>query len=439
MAEKIQTNRRRKSNVKNLEEERHKRRAARREPLPPIRRREHDGTVSPAPSAHRHRPHPPARPVPPPVEREWEGPGKPASIDLILLLVIISLVLFGIVMVFSSSYYYALTSTSFDGNMYHFVQLQALWSAIGFVGMAFMIHFPYRVVRKFSFAVYLFALVTLVLVLLVGEDIQGSRRWLGIGPIGFQPSEVAKIAVIIYLSDFVCRHQQEMRKLRGFLKCAMVLLVPTVLVAVENLSTAIVIFAIGVAILFVASPKIWYFVVAGVGASGLGAMALLLPQFAYRMERVRIWLDPFSDPTDDGFQIIQSLYAVASGGLFGLGLGQSRQKMFVPEPYNDIIFAIICEELGLVGAAVVIALFAVLIWRGAKIAMESRDLYGTLVAVGIVMLIGVQVVINIAVATNSMPNTGMQLPFISYGGSGMVFTLGSMGILLNISRYRRRI
>ena len=358
---------------------------------------------------------------------------------MILLLVIISLVLFGIVMVFSSSYYYALTSTSFDGNMYHFVQLQALWSAIGFVGMAFMIHFPYRVVRKFSFAVYLFALVTLVLVLLVGKDIQGSRRWLGIGPIGFQPSEVAKIAVIIYLSDFVCRHQQEMRKLRGFLKCAMVLLVPTVLVAVENLSTAIVIFAIGVAILFVASPKIWYFVVAGVGASGLGAMALLLPQFAYRMERVRIWLDPFSDPTDDGFQIIQSLYAVASGGLFGLGLGQSRQKMFVPEPYNDIIFAIICEELGLVGAAVVIALFAVLIWRGAKIAMESRDLYGTLVAVGIVMLIGVQVVINIAVATNSMPNTGMQLPFISYGGSGMVFTLGSMGILLNISRYRRRI
>lgn len=358
------------------------------------------------------------------------------SIDTILLLVIISLVLFGIVMVFSSSYYYALTHSSFEGDMYHFVKLQALWSLIGFVGLAIMVHFPYRVVRRFGGVAYWFSVVCLVLVQIIGDEIQGSKRWLGVGPIGFQPSEVAKIAVILFLADYVARHQDELGSLKGFLKAVGVLALPTALVAISNLSTAIVIFAIGVTILFVASPKIWYFVVAGIGAVGALALLLLLPMFAYRMSRIRAWLDPFGDILDKGFQIVQSLYAVASGGMFGLGLGQSRQKFFVPEPYNDIIFAIICEELGMVGAAIVILLFMVLVWRGTKIAVEARDLYGTLVAAGIVMLIGIQVIINIAVATNSMPNTGMQLPFISYGGSGMVFTLGSMGILLNISRYK---
>lgn len=400
-------NNKRKNNIRSLEEERRKR-----------RRVPEDAPSEQLPQAHGH------------------TPRQPGSIDTILLLVIISLVLFGIVMVFSSSYYYALTHSSFGGDMYHFVKLQIAWSAIGFVGLAIMIHFPYRVVRRFGGIAYWFSVVCLVLVQIIGEEIQGSKRWLGVGPIGFQPSEVAKIAVILFLADYVARHQEELGSLKGFLKAVGVLALPTALVAVSNLSTAIVIFAIGVTILFVASPKIWYFVVAGFGAVAALALLLLLPMFAYRISRIRAWLDPFGDILDKGFQIVQSLYAVASGGMFGLGLGQSRQKFFVPEPYNDIIFAIICEELGMVGAAIVILLFMVLVWRGTKIAMEARDLYGTLVAAGIVMLIGVQVIINIAVATNSMPNTGMQLPFISYGGSGMVFTLGSMGILLNISRYK---
>ncbi len=169
----------------------------------------------------------------------------------------------------------------------------------------------------------------------------------------------------------------------------------------------------------------------------LGVAAVTMPKFAYRFDRIKYWLDPFSDPTDKGFQIIQSLYAVASGGFFGLGIGQSRQKTYVPEPYNDIIFAIICEELGMFGAAVVILLFAILVCRGIKIAMNAEDTFGSLCATGITALIGIQAIINIAVATNTMPNTGMALPFISYGGSGMVFTLSSMGILLNISRYQR--
>ena len=166
--------------------------------------------------------------------------------------------------------------------------------------------------------------------------------------------------------------------------------------------------------------------------------ALLLPQFKYRMGRITAWLDPWADPTGGGYQIIQSLYAVASGGLFGLGLGQSRQKTFVPEAYNDIIYAIICEELGLVGAFIVLALFGVLIWRGVKIALECRDMYGCLAAAGITAMIAVQALINMAVVTNTIPNTGVPLPFISYGGTSLLITMISMGILLNISRNCRR-
>lgn len=167
----------------------------------------------------------------------------------------------------------------------------------------------------------------------------------------------------------------------------------------------------------------------------LGAIAVLLPQFRYRLTRITTWLDPWSDPTDTGFQTIQSLYAVASGGLFGVGLGQSRQKTFMPEAQNDFIFAIICEELGLLGAALVIGLFAVLVWRGIRIALNARDHYAMLVAAGITAVIAFQSLINIGVVTNAIPNTGQPLPFISYGGTSLVFTMGMMGMLLNISRY----
>ena len=362
---------------------------------------------------------------------------KNQTFDITLLFVIILLLLFGLVMVFSSSYYYTLTRAKFNNDMYYFVKRQAVWTVLGVIAMTFFANFPYKFLRRFTLPLYAFTNVCLILVLIIGQDVNGSKRWLGVGPIGFQPSEVAKIAVIMFLSHYIVTHKGILNTTKGFIRCCVVLLVPVVLVAVENLSTAIVIAGIGMAILFVASPKIWYFVMAGVAAVLGGTVAIMLPQFSYRFDRVKYWLNPFLDPDDKGYQIIQSLYAVASGGLFGLGLGQSRQKTYVPEPYNDIIFAIICEELGMVGAAIVIILFVVLIWRGIKIAMNSDDLYGCLVAVGIVALIGIQVIINIAVATNSMPNTGMALPFISYGGSGLLFTLAAMGILLNISKYGR--
>ncbi|MDD3569867.1 MAG: putative peptidoglycan glycosyltransferase FtsW [Lachnospiraceae bacterium] len=359
------------------------------------------------------------------------------SFDFTLLFVIMLLILFGIVMVFSSSYYYALTNVKFDNNMYYFVERQAIWSIIGLGAMAFFINFPYKYIRNFTFMAYVITIICLIIVLFVGDKINGSRRWLGFGTIGFQPSEVAKIVVILHLSNFISSNKGILGTLKGFIRCALILAVPVVLVGVSNLSTAIVIAGIGVCIMFIASPKVWYFFAAAIPAGALGVVAVSLPQFAYRFDRIKYWRDPFLDPTDKGFQIIQSLFAVASGGFFGLGLGQSRQKTYVPEPYNDIIFAIICEELGMFGAIVVIGLFMTLIWRGIKIAMNSQDMFGCLTATGIVGLIGIQVIINISVATNTMPNTGMALPFISYGGSALVFTLSAMGILLNISKFQK--
>ena len=201
----------------------------------------------------------------------------------------------------------------------------------------------------------------------------------------------------------------------------------------SNFSSALLVGLMGATILFVASPRVWYFGAAIAAAVPLGAIAILL--FPYRIGRIKTWLDPWADPTGTGFQTIQSLYAVASGGLFGLGLGQSRQKTFIPEAYNDIIFAIICEELGLIGAALVIMLFAVLIWRGIKIAMNAKDSFGMLVATGVTAVIAFQSIINIGVVTNTIPNTGQPLPFVSYGGTSLLFLMGMVGILLNISRY----
>jgi len=362
---------------------------------------------------------------------------KMGSFDFTLLFVIVLLLLFGIVMVFSASYYLTLTSAKFGNDPYYFVKRQLIWALAGVAGMTVLMNFPYKYLKRFTFPAYIATIICLVLVLIVGEEINGSKRWLGVGPIGFQPSEVAKIVIILYLSHFIASHKGILGTFKGFLKCCFILGIPVALIAVSNMSTALVVGCIGVAIMFVASPKIWYFVVGGGMAAGAIALMLFLPQFAYRLDRIKFWLDPFSDPTDGGFQIIQGLYAVASGGIFGLGLGQSRQKTYIPEPYNDMIFAIICEELGFVGAAIVILLFVILIWRGLKIAMEAEDMFGCLIATGISAFIGVQVVINISVATNSMPNTGMALPFISYGGSALVFTLAAMGILLNISRFGR--
>ncbi|MEA4816028.1 MAG: FtsW/RodA/SpoVE family cell cycle protein [Lachnospiraceae bacterium] len=361
-----------------------------------------------------------------------------AQIDFTIFFVVLILVLFGIIMIFSSSYYYTLTNSRFDNDMYYFLKRQLIWAALGITVMVVMMNINYHIFKAIAFFAYIFSNICLVLVLFIGQEINGAKRWLGVtDTIGFQPSEVAKISLILFLAFYISSKKDALKGFGSFVKCMLIVAVPVVLIAIENLSTAVIVFAIGCFIIFIASPKIWYFIVAAIGAGAAAVAAVSLPQFAYRFERIQVWKDPFLYPLSGGWQTIQSLYALASGGLFGLGLGQSRQKTFIPESYNDIIFAIICEELGLFGAIIIILLFAILIWRGLKSAMNTIDVFGCLVATGITGMIAIQVILNIAVVTNTIPNTGVVLPFVSYGGTSFVLTMASMGILLNISRFQR--
>ncbi|MBQ9092115.1 MAG: putative lipid II flippase FtsW [Anaerotignum sp.] len=358
---------------------------------------------------------------------------RPGGYDFTVMFIVLTLVLFGIVMIFSSSYYYTMTSAKYDYDMFHFLKRQSIWAVLGIAAMVAAMNVPYSFYKRFAFPAYMLSNLFLILLPCVGIEAGGQKRWLGVGSLSFQPSEFTKIAVILYLSVYVIEHRKEMANLKGFLKACLVLLVPVGLIAMSNFSSALLVGLMGATILFIASPRVWYFGAAIGAAVPLGAIAILL--FPYRIGRIKTWLDPWADPTGTGFQTIQSLYAVASGGLFGLGLGQSRQKTFIPEAYNDIIFAIICEELGLIGAALVIMLFAVLIWRGIKIAINAKDSFGMLVATGITAVIAFQSIINIGVVTNTIPNTGQPLPFVSYGGTSLLFLMGMVGILLNISRY----
>ena len=358
---------------------------------------------------------------------------KPGGYDFTVLFIVLTLVLFGVVMIFSSSYYYTMTSAKYEYDMFYFLKKQSLWAVLGIIAMFMAMNVPNQLIKKVTVPAYGLAILFQLLLPIIGTEVNGQKRWLGIGSLSFQPSEFTKVAVILFLSSYVIAHKKELGNFKGFCKACVFLLIPVGLIAYNNLSSAILVGLVGATILFVASPRVWYFG-AGAGIVGLlGAVAVLA--FPYRIGRIKTWLDPWADPTGTGFQTIQSLYAVASGGLFGLGLGQSRQKTFIPEAYNDIIFAIICEELGLVGAALVIILFAVLIWRGIRIAMNAKDQFGMLVATGITSVFAFQSIINIGVVTNTIPNTGQPLPFVSYGGTSLLFLMGMVGILLNISRY----
>jgi len=358
--------------------------------------------------------------------------------DTIIFATVILLLLFGLVMILSSSYYVSLTREAFHYNIFYFFSKQALATLIGFLAMIIAAVVNYRLVCKLAPALYILACICLVLVLFT-DPINGARRWLTLGPISFQPSEFAKVSVVLLLSSYLGKDKNRACTLRGILTSGLIIVIPIALVGIGgNLSTIIILGLIGAGIFFVASPLFWPLI--ALAAAGVGAIQLILPRLSgFRAGRVAAQQDPFSDPDRFGFQIIQGLYAVASGGLFGLGLGRSNQKLnFIPEPYNDFIFAVICEELGFFGAALVLLLFGIFVWRGTHIALHASDLTGTLIATGATILVAVQVIINVAVVTNTIVNTGIPMPFISYGGTSVAFILALTGVVLNVSRYSKK-
>ena len=348
--------------------------------------------------------------------------------DYSLLFVIIFLVCFGLVILYSTSSYNAQIEYG-DGT--HYLKRQAFACCLGFAAMFVISKIDYHVWKRLYGVAYIGAFLLCVSVIFLGSNGNGSTRWFRLGPLSFQPYEFAKLAVIIFLATVISRMQKKIGDLKELMK-VMVLLLPLVgPVAYTNLSTAIIIVGIAVAMAFVASPKHAQFVGMAIAVFAFGAVFIVLA--SYRAERIKIWLHP--ENYDKGYQTMQGLYAIGSGGLFGKGLGASMQKLgFVPEAQNDMVFSIICEELGLFGAICLILLFILMLWRFMVIANNAKDLYGALLVVGIMAHIAIQVILNIAVVTNSIPNTGITLPFISYGGTSVSFLLAEMGLALSVSR-----
>ena len=356
-------------------------------------------------------------------ERNKEG-----KTDRILLILVLLLAVFGLAMLFSISEYNG--RVRFGDSAYYFKK-QLFATALGLMTMYIVANTDYRYFVRLAPGTYLLSMGLSTAVLLVGQEINGSKRWLNFGPLSFQPSEFAKVAVILFLTWQIAGSKKATAGF-WFMCRTMLTLLPIVgLVGSNNLSTAIIILGIGVVLIFVSDPGYARFI--GLGAGGIGVIAVFLAAESYRLERLAIWRNP--EKYEKGFQTIQGLYAIGSGGLFGRGFGSSLQKLgFVPEAQNDMIFSIICEEMGLVGAFFLIIVFGLLMWRLMVIALHCKRLEGTLICSGIMSHMAIQVILNIAVVTNTIPNTGITLPFVSYGGTSVVFLLGEMGLALSVSQ-----
>ncbi len=364
------------------------------------------------------------RPVP---DRPREKPKVKNYIDFTLLLLILLLLAFGFVMLYSASSY---VSNLKFGDSFYYLKRQMIAAVLGFAGMFVMAQVPYKLWKPLSPYIYAGAVGLCLLVFAIGQGHKGSVRWIQIGPVNFQPSELAKIAVIIFVAAVISSGAKGLRNFKSVLTVLFWTLPIVVAVALANLSTAIIIAGIAVVMLFVAYPKVADFLVLGaLGVLAVGAYVLI--GGGYRAERIETWLHP---TYKNAYQTLQGLYAIGSGGLFGKGLGESMQKGFVPEAHNDMIFSIICEELGLFGALCLILLFLVLIWRLVMIAIHCKDMFGTFLVIGILAHISLQFILNIAVVTNTIPNTGVTLPFISYGSTALLVTLTEMGIALSVSK-----
>lgn len=326
------------------------------------------------------------------------------------------------------------------GRSYDYVKTQAISAALGLIAMTIISKIDYRIYKKFYLLAYLASIVLLVAVMVIGKEANGAKRWIYITKsLSFQPSEFVKLFMIIFFATILTKNKDNLKNFfKGWVK-HLIMLVPIIglLIIEPHLSASIVIIGICIIMMFLAGCKLWQIILPGtvIGIPTLLIGILKITKFAHALKRITTFIDPWKDKLGDGWQVIQSLYAIGSGGVFGLGLGQSKQKyLYLPEPQNDFIFSVMAEELGFVGCVFVIILFAILIWRGILTAMKAPDMFGSLLAVGITSLIGIQTVINIAVVTSSMPATGMPLPFFSYGGTALFILLCEVGILLNVSR-----
>ncbi|MBO5617220.1 FtsW/RodA/SpoVE family cell cycle protein [Pseudobutyrivibrio sp.] len=355
---------------------------------------------------------------------------KLLNFDYTLLLIVIFILAFGLVMLYSTSAYAAALKT---GNSAFYLKKQLFAACLGFVGMFFFTKIDYRRWAHLTFTFYIVSIILCISVIFIGTNINGQSRWLTLGPINIQPSEIGKVAVIMLLANTIDRYPKVFRTLKGVVWTLGIYACPLVaVVAYNNLSTAIIILGIAFIMAFVASPKYWYFL-AAFGVSFLVIVASI-PLVGYRADRINAWLHPEDFISDTGYQTLQGLYAIGSGGLFGKGLGESMQKYIVPEAQNDMIFSIICEELGVFGAVCIILLYILLLYRLLYIANHAKDMFGSYICIGIMAHIAIQVILNIAVVTNSMPNTGVTLPLISYGGTSVAILLSELGLALSVSK-----
>ena len=357
------------------------------------------------------------------------------DMDWTFLFIVVVMLAFGLVMLLSAS---APAGASIYGNSYYFFLKQLAFAGVGFGGMLFVSRIDYLTYKSLAPTMMIICVILLVCVLIpgIGASHNGSRRWLNTPFVEIQPSEFMKPVIAMYFARLVDEGKYDLKKLGGNLPYIGVLLVVVGLMLLEtHLSGAIIIAGIGVSVMIAGGTPVKPVLIGALILFPIGIFGVYIGS-EVRWARVTSFLDPFKDIRNESYQVAQGLYAIGSGGIFGRGLGQSVQKYsYLPEPYNDFIFAIVCEELGLVGATVVILLFAALIVRAVRIAMNAPDTYSSLVAVGIAAQLAIQTILNIAVATSSMPNTGVSLPFFSYGGTAIMTLLLEMGVLLNISRY----
>lgn len=364
------------------------------------------------------------------ISRELSKRRASSYVDYTLVLLLILLMGFGFLMLYSTSSY---SSYMTYGHSFHYLIRQGSFAILGLAAMLALARMDYRKLCGLRWPIYILAWGGTLLLLVFGRSANGSTRWLRLGPVSVQPSEIAKTAVIILTAGLISLHPRLVNQWKGLVLFSLAQLALAAPILKENMSTSIIVVGIVFFMLLIASRERRAFFYAGLIGLGLGTAGVVFGG-AYRLARIRVWLHPELDASDKGYQTMQALYAIGSGGLFGKGLGESMQKQFIPEAQNDMIFSVITEELGIFGAVILIILYLVLIWRLTMIAMYCKDLFGSFLVIGIAVHMGLQVLMNIAVVTNSMPNTGVTLPFVSYGGSALLMTMIEMGIALSVSK-----